>query len=101
MNQAGNPRIFIDAAAERLDAQSVRICWESAHDAEVAGAPDRLPGDGSAVHIHLPVNHGRFDFAEAMQRLKTENYGTARNYLIKKAGLSPGELSCLEQNLLV
>ena len=185
MNQAGKSRILIDAAAERLDARSVRICWESGCDAEVAvyagktpdrvdlrepvalsdhgcvevgeldplaryyfvleaggerlmtaerrvcmegtvnfrdlggyetaagrrvrwgrvfrsdglsrlsdrdleqfrqmgirrvydlrthsemaGAPDRLPGDGSAAHIHLPVNHGRFDFAEAMQRLK-------------------------------
>lgn len=185
MNQAENSRILVDAAAERVDAQSVRICWESAHDAEVAvyagkrpdgpdrhepvalsdhgcvevgeldplaryyfvleaheerlmtaerrvymentvnfrdlggyetedgrrvrwghvfrsdglarlsdrdlerfrqmcirrvydlrthseraGAPDRLPEDGSVFHFHLPVSHGRFDFAEAMKRLK-------------------------------
>lgn len=48
----------------------IRRVYDLRTHSEMAGAPDRLPGDGSAAHIHLPVNHGRFDFAEAMQRLK-------------------------------
>ena len=38
--------------------------------AEVAEAPDKLPEDGSIVHINLPVTHGKFDFVDAMTRLK-------------------------------
>jgi protein-tyrosine phosphatase len=38
--------------------------------AEVAEAPDKLPEDGSIVHVNLPVTHGKFDFVDAMARLK-------------------------------
>ncbi len=38
--------------------------------AEVAEAPDKLPDDGSIVHVNLPVTHGKFDFVDAMTRLK-------------------------------
>ena len=38
--------------------------------AEVREAPDNLPGDNSIVHVNLPVAHGKFDFVEAMNRLK-------------------------------
>jgi len=37
---------------------------------EIEEAPDRLPADGSLAYVHLPVIHGRFDFVEAVRRLK-------------------------------
>jgi len=39
-------------------------------EAEVRESPDKLPEDGSIVHINLPVMHGKFDFVDAMERLK-------------------------------
>jgi len=38
--------------------------------AEVSEAPDKLPEDGSVTHVNLPVTHGKFDFVDAMARLK-------------------------------
>jgi len=38
--------------------------------AEVSEAPDTLPEDGSITHVNLPVTHGKFDFVDAMARLK-------------------------------
>ena len=38
--------------------------------AEVVQAPDKLPEDGSIVHVHFPVTHGKFDFVDAMARLE-------------------------------
>ncbi len=38
--------------------------------AEVSEAPDKLPEDGSITHVNLPVTHGKFDFVDAMARLK-------------------------------
>ena len=38
--------------------------------AEVSEAPDKLPEDGSITHVNLPVTHGKFDFVDAMTRLK-------------------------------
>ncbi|MFW5902146.1 MAG: tyrosine-protein phosphatase, partial [Thermodesulfobacteriota bacterium] len=50
--------MLIDAAAERLDAQSVRICWESAYDVEVAVYAGKTP---DRVDLREPValsDHG-------------------------------------------
>jgi protein-tyrosine phosphatase len=43
--------------------------------AEVAEAPDKLPEDGSIAHVNLPVTHGKFDFVDAMARLKNGDSG--------------------------
>lgn len=37
---------------------------------EVEKYPDRLPGDGSIEYLHLPVMHGEFDAAVAMDLIK-------------------------------
>jgi protein-tyrosine phosphatase len=37
---------------------------------EISEAPDKLPEDGTVIHVNLPVTHGKFDFVDAMARLK-------------------------------
>lgn len=39
-------------------------------ESEAANAPDRIPEGGDTSYIHLPVTHGKYDFAEAVKRFK-------------------------------
>ncbi len=52
---------------EQLGIQRV---YDFRTESELAGSPDRLPADGAVSHIHLPVTHGNFDFADAIKRLQ-------------------------------
>ncbi len=54
----------------RIRNMGIRRVYDFRTISEIEGSPDRLPEDGSLDHIHLPVSHGRFDFAEAVRRLK-------------------------------
>ncbi|MFW6011253.1 MAG: tyrosine-protein phosphatase [Desulfosalsimonas sp.] len=59
-----------DRDLKRLNNMGISRVYDFRTASEMEGAFDRLPEDGSITHIHLPVSHGRFDFAEAMERLK-------------------------------
>ncbi len=37
---------------------------------EIKESPDKLPEDGSITYVNLPVTQGKFDFVDAMKRLK-------------------------------
>ena len=37
---------------------------------EAEAQPDRLPEDGSIEYLHMPIAHGKFDPAEAINRIK-------------------------------
>ncbi|MGB9498436.1 MAG: tyrosine-protein phosphatase [Dissulfuribacterales bacterium] len=37
---------------------------------EANESPDRLPEDGTMTYVNFPVTHGKFDFVDAMKRLK-------------------------------
>ena len=37
---------------------------------EAQAQPDRLPEDGSIEYLHLPIAHGKFDPAEAVDRIR-------------------------------
>lgn len=53
-----------------MEKMGIRRVFDFRTDSECADAPDRLPGNGAVRHIHLPVTHGKFDFVEAVKRLK-------------------------------
>ncbi|MFP4193473.1 MAG: tyrosine-protein phosphatase [Desulfobacterales bacterium] len=55
---------------ERLKNMGIKKVYDFRTTSEAEGAFDRLPEDGSAAYIHMPVSHGKFDFAEAMERLQ-------------------------------
>lgn len=37
---------------------------------EINESPDRLPENGAMAYVNLPITHGKFDFVDAMKRLK-------------------------------
>jgi len=37
---------------------------------EAQAQPDRLPQDGSIEYLHMPIAHGKFDPAEALEKIK-------------------------------
>jgi len=53
-----------------LSQMGIERVFDFRSPAEVSEAPDKLPEDGSIIHVHLPVTHGKFDFIDAMARLK-------------------------------
>lgn len=71
-------KIFRSDGLSRLTARDIRLIrhmgisrvFDFRTPAEINAAPDRLPEDGSVTHINLPVTHGKFDFVDAMKRLK-------------------------------
>jgi len=52
-----------------LREMNVRRVVDFRTDSEIANSPDRLPVDDTA-YIHLPVTHGKYDFGEAVKRLR-------------------------------
>lgn len=48
----------------------IRRVFDFRTKAEANEAPDKLPGDGAITYSNLPVTHGKFDFVDAMKRLK-------------------------------
>lgn len=48
----------------------IRQVFDFRSPAEVAAAPNRLPGTPSVSYLNLPVFRGEFDFIEAMERIK-------------------------------
>ncbi len=59
-----------DTDLQRLKQMDIRRVYDFRTASEIEGAHDRLPEDGSAARIHLPVSHGKFDFADAVRRLQ-------------------------------
>lgn len=59
---------------KRLKHIGIRRVYDFRTASEMEGAPDRLPEDGSVDHINLAVSHGRFDFADAVKRLKNGDH---------------------------
>lgn len=59
-----------DVDLAMLERMGIRRVFDFRTVSECEDAPDRLPGNGAVRHIHLPVTHGKFDFVEAVKRLK-------------------------------
>jgi len=57
-------------APAQLKELGLRTVFDFRTDAEVDKAPDRLPEDGSIDYVHLPIQHGEFNFIAAMERVK-------------------------------
>lgn len=73
-----------DLDLERMKQMGIRRIYDFRTKSEMEGSPDRLPGDGSMTHIHLPVSHGRFDFADAMARLKSgDNQWLTADFMVE------------------
>ncbi|MBS0014323.1 MAG: tyrosine-protein phosphatase [Desulfobacterales bacterium] len=61
----------------------IRRVYDFRTASEMAEAPDRLPEGGQIGHIHLPVTHGNFDFAEAVRLLqKGDNAWLTPDFMI-------------------
>ncbi|MFW6080596.1 MAG: tyrosine-protein phosphatase [Desulfosalsimonas sp.] len=59
-----------DTDRDRLKQMGITRVYDFRTASEMEDSQDRLPEDGSAAHIHLPVSHGKFDFADAVRRLQ-------------------------------
>jgi len=53
-----------------LQQMGVMLACDFRTPKEVEKYPDRLPGDGSIEYLHLPIEHGEFDAAVAMDLIK-------------------------------
>ncbi|MCD6586543.1 MAG: tyrosine-protein phosphatase [Desulfobacteraceae bacterium] len=53
-----------------LSQMGIERVFDFRSPAEVSEAPDKLPEDGSIIHVNLPVTYGSIDFVDAMARLK-------------------------------
>lgn len=59
-----------DPDLDLLGRMGIQRVYDFRTTTEMAGSPDRLPEHGQIAHIHLPVTHGNFDFAEAIRLLQ-------------------------------
>jgi protein-tyrosine phosphatase len=53
-----------------LTRMKIKHVFDFRTKAEISEAPDKLPEDGVINYLNLPVTHGKFDFVDAMRRLK-------------------------------